>query len=76
MTLDRAVIDLGEREFTPGLSFVAISRVKTLQGLVFSPGFSMARIEQLVTKPGSDQEKNRNAAKKDDMRREQLRFIA
>ncbi|KAJ7781326.1 hypothetical protein B0H16DRAFT_1222549, partial [Mycena metata] len=30
LTLNRAVIDLGQRDFSSGLSFVAISRVKKL----------------------------------------------
>lgn len=33
MTLDRAVIDIGKRDFSAGLSFVALSRVRTLSGL-------------------------------------------
>ena len=30
MTLDQVVVELGPSDFTPGLSFVAISRVKSL----------------------------------------------
>jgi ATP-dependent exoDNAse (exonuclease V) alpha subunit len=30
LTLDKAVIDLGEVDFTPGLSFVAMSQVKKI----------------------------------------------
>ena len=39
LTLDKAVIDLGEVDFTPGLSFVAISRVKKVSGLLFKTPF-------------------------------------
>eukprot|EP00762_Andalucia_godoyi_P008050 ANDGO_02165.mRNA.1 ATP-dependent DNA helicase pfh1 len=38
MTLDMAVVDLGNRELSPGLTFVAISRVKRLEGLAFVSG--------------------------------------
>ena len=50
MTLDRVVVDLGEKEFSRGLSFVAISRVRTLQGLAFRPGFTQARLESIKRK--------------------------
>lgn len=35
LTLERAVVGLGDQEFATGLTFVAISRVKTLAGLAF-----------------------------------------
>src|SRR5690606_34488264 len=34
LTLSKAVVDLGAREFATGLTYVAISRVKSLQGLM------------------------------------------
>jgi ATP-dependent DNA helicase PIF1 len=44
LTLDQAVIDLGEKDFAPGLSFVAIFRVKTLTGLAFRSQFPWERL--------------------------------
>lgn len=44
LSLHRAVIDLGEKEFVPGLAFVAISRVRTLAGVAFKNYFPMARL--------------------------------
>ena len=38
-TADQLQVDLGEKEFSSGLTFVAISRVKSLRGLAFKPGF-------------------------------------
>jgi hypothetical protein len=35
LTLQKVVVELGEKYFSAGLSFVAISQVKTLQGLAF-----------------------------------------
>ena len=35
LTLEKVVVELGEKDFSARLSFVAISRVKTLQGLAF-----------------------------------------
>ena len=37
LTLEKAVIDLGKKEFAAGLSFVAISQVRTLGNILFSP---------------------------------------
>ena len=33
LTLTQAVIELGPKDFSPGLAFVALSQVKTLKGL-------------------------------------------
>jgi hypothetical protein len=49
LTLERAVIDLGEREFATGLSFVAMSCVKTLQGLAFRSRFGIGRLQRAET---------------------------
>jgi hypothetical protein len=46
LTLDKAVIDLGEVDFTPGLSFVAMSRVKKLSGLLFKSPFLIGRLKK------------------------------
>lgn len=46
LTLLRAVIDLGSKDFSSGLSFVAISRVKTLQGLAFRASFPWTRLQR------------------------------
>ena len=35
MTLEKVVAELVPSDFTPGLSFVAVSQVKTLSGLAF-----------------------------------------
>ena len=33
LTLEKVVVELGDKDFSAGLSFVAISQVKTLKGL-------------------------------------------
>jgi len=40
MTLDKVVIDVGKREFSSGLTFVACFRVRRLKDLLFVPPFS------------------------------------
>ena len=40
LTLDRAVVDVGKKEFCAGLTFVAISRVRCITDLLFSPPFT------------------------------------
>ena len=43
MTVDRAVLNLNNRDFAPGLSYVVVSRVKTLQGILFEEPFDFER---------------------------------
>jgi ATP-dependent exoDNAse (exonuclease V) alpha subunit len=40
-TLDRAVADISGRDFQAGLSYVAVSRVKSLQGIMFDAYFDI-----------------------------------
>lgn len=44
ITLDKVVYDISEPEFASGLSYVAVSRVKTLDGLMFESPFDRSRI--------------------------------
>ncbi|CAG8720815.1 17502_t:CDS:1 [Cetraspora pellucida] len=46
LTLAKSKIDLGEREYAAGLSFVAVSRVCTLKDLLFRP-FSLERLQRI-----------------------------
>ena len=46
LTLEDAVIELGHADFSAGLSFVAISRVKTLNGLAFHSQFGLACLKK------------------------------
>ncbi|KAH0826840.1 hypothetical protein AYO21_07253 [Fonsecaea monophora] len=45
MTVERAVLDLTERDFAAGLSYVAVSRVKTLSGILFKESFDYERFQ-------------------------------
>uniref|UniRef100_A0A4E9ER58 ATP-dependent DNA helicase n=1 Tax=Gibberella zeae TaxID=5518 RepID=A0A4E9ER58_GIBZA len=40
-TLDKAVADISQKDFTSGLTYVTISRVKTLQGIMFESSFDL-----------------------------------
>ncbi|CAG8693793.1 19015_t:CDS:2 [Cetraspora pellucida] len=46
LTLANAMINLGKKEFASGLSFVAISRVYTLNNILFDP-FSFERLQRI-----------------------------
>jgi ATP-dependent exoDNAse (exonuclease V) alpha subunit len=46
LTLPKAVIDLGKKEFVAGLSFVAISRVRSFDDILFKP-FSFNRLQRI-----------------------------
>ena len=43
MTLDNVVIDIGKKEFSTGLTFVACSRVRHLNELLFVPPFPSSK---------------------------------
>lgn len=48
MTLDKVVIDVGKKEFSAGLTFVACSRVRHLKDLLFKLPFSFQRVAHLA----------------------------
>ena len=47
MTLDKVVIDVGKKEFSSGLTFVACSRVRCLTDLLFVPPFAFQRLSNM-----------------------------
>ena len=40
LTLDKVVVDVGKKEFSSGLTFVACSRVRHLTDILFDPSFA------------------------------------
>ncbi|EGP82368.1 uncharacterized protein MYCGRDRAFT_97535 [Zymoseptoria tritici IPO323] len=46
MTLDKAVVNLDQLEHTAGLTYVAVSRVRTFDGLMFETAFDYSRIRE------------------------------
>lgn len=68
LTLTRAVLELGPKDFSAGLSFVAISRVKSLAGIAFRSGFPHSR---LIRTTVTDTMK---MLEEDDSRRDALQF--
>ena len=48
MTLDKVVIDVGKKEFSTGLTFVACSWVRHLNDLLFVPPFPFQRVAHLA----------------------------
>jgi ATP-dependent DNA helicase PIF1 len=43
LTLSRVVLDIDQKEHCLGLTYVAVSRVKSLQGLMFESSFDYSR---------------------------------
>lgn len=39
LTVDQAVLDITEKDFVPSLTYVAVSRVKSLHGILFEQPF-------------------------------------
>ena len=48
LTLDKVVIDVGKKEFSCGLSFVACSRVRKLKDILFMPPFPLQRLKSIA----------------------------
>ena len=48
LTLNKVVVDIGKREFSSGLTFMACSRVRQLQDLLFNPSVSFQRLASLA----------------------------
>ena len=48
LTLEKVVINIGKKEFSTGLTFVAWSRVRRLKDLLFDPPFSFQRVANLA----------------------------
>jgi ATP-dependent DNA helicase PIF1 len=46
ITVDRAVLDISHKEFSPGLTYVAVSRVKSLTGLMFVAPFDLEKLRR------------------------------
>ena len=47
LTLNKSALDVGKREFSSGLTFVACSRVRRLTDLLFDPPFPFQRLAKL-----------------------------
>ena len=47
LTLDKVVVDIGKKEFSSGLTFVACSRVRRLTDLLLDPPFALQRLTNL-----------------------------
>ena len=48
LTLDKVVINVGKKEFSSGLTFVACSRVRHLTDLLFDPPFPFQRVANIA----------------------------
>jgi hypothetical protein len=70
LTLERAVIDLGPSDFAVGLSYVAISWVKSIKGIAFRTSFDLTRLQKVNNPEGGI----RGMLLRDNVRREQLDF--
>ena len=47
LTLNKLCVDIGRKEFSAGLTFVAISRVRRLTDLLLNPPFAFQRLKNL-----------------------------
>ena len=48
LTLDKVVVDIGKKEFSCGLTFVACSRVRQLTDILFTPPFTYQRLHNIA----------------------------
>ncbi|KAF5711868.1 ATP-dependent DNA helicase PIF1 [Fusarium mundagurra] len=58
-TLDKAVADISGNDFTAGLSYVAVSPVKTLAGIMFETAFDLSDISARTDPQGGPKEIDR-----------------
>jgi ATP-dependent exoDNAse (exonuclease V) alpha subunit len=64
LTLDRAVLDISKKDFAVGLTYMVISRVRTVDSLMIDQEFHIRRFEQsdsILRRMRSD-DKTRRAA--------------
>ena len=47
ITVEKAVLNLVEKDFVPGLAYVGVSRIKSLNGLMFEESFDLSRFRSL-----------------------------
>ena len=47
LTLDKAVVNIGKKEMSLGMSYVALSRVRTLEGLAIEKQFDFRRLDSI-----------------------------
>lgn len=47
LTLDKVIVDIGDKELAAGCTYVALSRCKTLEDLVFDRGFDFIRLQNI-----------------------------
>ena len=59
LTLDKVSIDIGKKEFSAGLTFVALSRVRPYNRSSFEPSISIPTIEELRKRSKNTREKER-----------------
>ena len=50
LTIHRAVLDIGDKEFASGLAYVALSRVKSLNDLTFQPMPKFSRLNAISSR--------------------------
>ena len=62
-TLDRAIINLGHTEFASGLTYTALTRVRSLKDLAFNPTPSLERITRIFKTKGYQAQKRDDAEK-------------
>jgi ATP-dependent exoDNAse (exonuclease V) alpha subunit len=67
LTLNRVVLDIKDKDNIAGLTYVAVSRVKKLSGLMFKHGFDKERFQPSTSKA-------KEARQEDFLRRQQQLF--
>lgn len=64
LTVDKAVLNIAEKDFAPGLSYVAVSRVRTLRGILFQEPFDYRKRFATDTEPDAQIQRKTDAIRR------------
>ena len=65
ITVDQAVLNVAQPDFALGLSYVAMSRVRTLDGLMFDEPFNYERFRLRRKEPANAEMRNADAVRRE-----------
>jgi ATP-dependent DNA helicase PIF1 len=72
MIVKKAILNIAQKDFLPGLSYVAISRAKTLRGILFEEPFHYERFRYRLSETAKTRIANRERREPEHLISQQL----